>query len=121
LALKRLIFIGYADILIASPMTRKQEEPRRAAMGLQPWSSFGWVIAASLVGFAISAVFAGWIKLSVNRFIIPYVFIVGVFLYGFVVLNEIDVAALIAKNWVWGVAETTIQLLPHYQVGLKLG
>lgn len=67
------------------------------------WILVGWVIRASILGFVISAVFAGWMKLSRNRFLIPYVSIVSIFLCSFFVLNDIDAANLLTDNWTWGI------------------
>ena len=67
------------------------------------WSMAGWVVAASILGFAISAVFAGWLKLSRSRFLIPYVLFVALFLYGFTVVNEVDLAIFFARNLPWGI------------------
>jgi hypothetical protein len=72
-------------------------------MGPQFWSLIGWVIAASILGFLISAVFAGWMNLTRNRFLIPYVILVFIFLYGFITQNKIDVAALLMNNPGWGI------------------
>lgn len=72
-------------------------------MNYEFWSMALWVIAASVLGFGISAVFAGWMKLSRRRFLIPYVSIAGIFIYGFTVLNKIDAAAIFAHNWIWGI------------------
>jgi hypothetical protein len=66
-------------------------------------SMLGWVCAASILGFAISAVFAGELRFSRHRFLIPYVTIVSIFLYSFVVLNKVDVIAVLTENWAWGV------------------
>jgi hypothetical protein len=62
-----------------------------------------WIIAASVLGFSISAVFSGWLKLSRRLFLVPYVALTGAFLYTFVLWNEIDLVALFARNWIWGV------------------
>jgi hypothetical protein len=67
------------------------------------WSSVGWIIAASGIGFAISAFFAGRVKLSRHRFLIPYVSITGIFLFSFVILNDIDIGSIFAKYWTWGI------------------
>lgn len=66
------------------------------------WLSLGWILAASLLGLAISGLFSGWLNLARRTFLIPYVLLTGAFLYGFVGLNAIDVGALVAKNWVTG-------------------
>lgn len=72
-------------------------------MDQQFWLMLGWVIAASGLGFATSAIFAGWMQLSRHRFLVPYVLVTGVFLYSFITANQIDVAALLSRQWGWGV------------------
>jgi hypothetical protein len=67
------------------------------------WSMLGWVILAGILGFAISVVFAGWLRLSRNRFLIPYVSLVVLFLYSFFNLNSINLVEILTQNWVWGV------------------
>ena len=67
------------------------------------WLMMGWVIGASVLGFAISAVFAGRMKLSRSRFLIPYVLLVSVFLYAFMAANRVDVGAAFTANWPWGI------------------
>lgn len=66
-------------------------------------SMLGWVIAACAVGFLISAVFAGWLKLSRHLFLFPYVLIAGIFLASFTTRYSIDLAALWSKNWAGGI------------------
>lgn len=72
-------------------------------MGNEFWIMIGWVLAASGIGFGISAVFAGRMKLSRHRFLIPYVALVSLFLYGFFALNKIDLAGILTENWFVGV------------------
>jgi hypothetical protein len=67
------------------------------------WLAIGWVIAASLLGFAISALFSGRLKLSRRIFLIPYVVLTSVFLYGFALWSNIDFGTLLAENWIVGV------------------
>jgi hypothetical protein len=66
------------------------------------WVMIGWLIAASLLGFGISAVFAGRLRLARRRFLVPYVTIACLFLYSFVTLNEIDFVSMLTRNWMWG-------------------
>lgn len=66
------------------------------------WLSIGWVITASLLGFAISALFSGWLKLRRRLFLIPYVILTSVFLYGFAVWSELDFGQLVRQNWLAG-------------------
>jgi hypothetical protein len=72
-------------------------------MGNGFWTMLGWVIAASGVGFGISAVFAGRMNLSRHSFLIPYVSLVSIFLCAFFLLSEVDLPAILAKNVVWGI------------------
>jgi hypothetical protein len=67
------------------------------------WLSLGWVVGASLLGFGISALFSGWLKLSRRIFLIPYVILAALFLYGFLVWSEVDPGDLISDNWIAGV------------------
>ena len=67
------------------------------------WSMVGWVITATVLGFAISTVFAGWLRFTRPRFLIPYVSLVSIFLYGFLLVNEVNAVAVLRENWAWGV------------------
>jgi hypothetical protein len=62
-----------------------------------------WVLAASLLGFGISAVFSSWLKLSRRVFLIPYIVLISAFLFWFFRANEISMVAILAENWIWGV------------------
>jgi hypothetical protein len=55
------------------------------------------------LGFATTAIFSWWLKLSRNLFLIPYVALVSAFLVLFFTLNRIDVQAMLASNWTWGI------------------
>jgi hypothetical protein len=66
------------------------------------WLSVFWVLAASLLGFGISAVFSSWLKMSRRVFLIPYVGLTSVFLFWFFRANEVDLVAFLAENWIWG-------------------
>jgi len=67
-----------------------------------------WVIGAGLLGFIISALFAGWLRLSRSRFLIAYVILSGLFTYYFLVQNAIDIRSVLDKNWIWGILFGTI-------------
>ncbi len=66
------------------------------------------MVAAGVLGYGISAVFAGWLKLGRRRYLVPYVGLVSLFLYGFVALNEIDLVSMLTANWVWGTLVGTL-------------
>lgn len=67
------------------------------------WSMVGWVVAACVLGFGISAVFAGWMKFSRRFFLFPYVLLTVLFLIAFFARNEVDAAGLLRQNWQWGI------------------
>lgn len=62
----------------------------------------GWIVAAALLGFAISAVFAGRLHLPRNMYLIPYVLFTSLLLYAYVRWSGLVVGDLIRRNWIWG-------------------
>ena len=62
----------------------------------------GWIVAAALLGFVISAVFAGSLRLQRNIYLIPYVLFTSLFLYAYVRWSGLAVGDLIRRHWVWG-------------------
>ncbi len=75
-----------------------------------------WVVGAGVLGFVITELFVSVMKLSRNKFLIPYVLFVSIFLYAFITLNQIDLAAILAKNLLWGILAgllTSIILVRH--------
>ncbi len=63
----------------------------------------GWVTAAAVLGFAISAVFAGKLRLARHRFLIAYVALVAIFLGLFARSTGLDVGEMLARQWWWGI------------------
>ena len=74
----------------------------------QLWLYLGWVLAAGILGFAVAAVFSGWLRLSRRLFLVPYFVFGGAFLAGFLLWSQIDVLTLIVENWYWGVLAGTL-------------
>jgi hypothetical protein len=72
-------------------------------MDLPFWAAVLWVVAACALGFAITSVFSWWLKISRNLFLIPYLVLTSVFLVVFFLVTRIDVAALLARSWIWGI------------------
>ena len=70
--------------------------------------ALGWIIGAGVLGFAISAVFAGGLKLTRNRFLVAYVPLAGAFLCAFILLNEVDALAILSNQWFLGVVMATL-------------
>ena len=67
------------------------------------YAHLGWVGAAALLGFALSAVFAGRLRLRRNIFLIPYIALAGLFFYAYIRWSGLSLIELIRHNWVWGV------------------
>lgn len=74
----------------------------------QLWLYLGWVLAAGILGFAVAAVFSGWLRLSRKLFLVPYFVFGGAFLAGFLLWSRIDALTLIVENWYWGVMAGTL-------------
>ena len=72
-------------------------------MALGVLSAISWVIAAGLLGLTISGLFSGWMRIRRRAFLVPYVIVSSLFLFGFFFLNSINVAELLLQNWLYGV------------------
>jgi hypothetical protein len=71
----------------------------------------GWVVAAALLGYALSKIFAGALHLPRNLFLIPYIGMSGLFFYAYIRWSGIAFSALIRHNWVWGLAGAVVLAL----------
>lgn len=63
---------------------------------------FIWIAAAAVLGFAISAVFAGQLRLTSNIYLIPYFLLASALLYAYIRVNQVPVLEIIKHNWYWG-------------------
>ena len=70
--------------------------------------SFLWILIASAVGFSISAIFAGLLRLPRNIYLLIYIPLITVLLLAFITFNDINVKDLILYNWYWGLAGAVI-------------
>lgn len=67
------------------------------------WYAYlGWIFAAGALGFAISFIFAGVLRLPRKIYLIPYIGLSSLFLYGFVRWSQIPLGDLIRRHWIWG-------------------
>lgn len=70
---------------------------------MNPWYLYvGWVIAAGIVGFSVSMIFAGILRLPRNLYLIPYIGLAGIFLYAFARWSNLSIRELFINNWIWG-------------------
>ena len=61
-----------------------------------------WILIASLLGFTVAAVFAGWIKLKRNLYLVFYIPLVSAFFIAFIISNKIDTKVIVSNNLAWG-------------------
>jgi MFS family permease len=71
-------------------------------------SSIIWILIASLLGFTIAAVFAGWLKLKRNVYLLFYIPLVATLLIAFVIANDLNIKEIILHNWAWGLLGAVI-------------
>ena len=67
------------------------------------WSYLLWIPAAALLGFAISSIFSGRLRLARGVFLVPYVVLAGLFVFAFWQWSGVSAAELLGRNWTWGV------------------
>lgn len=75
------------------------------------YAHLGWIIAAGLLGFAISMIFARILRLPRNLYLIPYIGIAGLFFYAYVRWSTLSISELIWRNWVWGLVGAIVLTL----------
>lgn len=66
------------------------------------WGYLLWVLGAALLGWAVTAFFAGVLQLSRPLFLVPYVVLVSLFMIGYVRWSGVDPLAHAKDNWSWG-------------------
>jgi hypothetical protein len=64
--------------------------------------NLGWIIAAAVLGFSITMVFAGLLRLPRSVFLVVYLVLALPFLYSFQSWSKLSVIEIIRHNWVWG-------------------
>ena len=70
----------------------------------RPWYfELIWAPAAGLLGFLITAVFAGVLHLSRALFLVPYLSMGGLFVYGFFRWSRINLRELFLHHFKWGI------------------
>lgn len=67
-----------------------------------------WILIASFLGFAIAAIFAGWLKLKRDLYLLFYIPLVAALFIFFIVSNDFKIKELLSYNWYWGLAGAVI-------------
>lgn len=93
-----------ASPLLASPRVSTRERGMPATAAVRPWwAHLAWVIGASVVGFALPAIFAGGLHVSRAMFVLVYLFVSVAFLYAYVRWSGVNVYARLRRHWIWGI------------------
>src|ERR1041384_6173649 len=71
----------------------------------------GWVIAAGVLGFSISMIFAGVLRLPRSLYLIPYIGIAGAFFYAYVRWSGLSMSEMLRRDWIWGVVAAILLAL----------
>jgi len=67
------------------------------------WYAYlAWIAAAALLGFTMSAVFAGILRLPRSLYLVPYVVFASAFLYAYVRWSGLAIGDLFRQHWIWG-------------------
>ena len=67
-----------------------------------------WILYASVLGFAVSAIFAGLLKLPRNIYLLIYIPLVAALFTFFIISNKINVTEVLLHNWYWGLLGAVI-------------
>jgi hypothetical protein len=70
---------------------------------MNTWYAYlGWIVAAGVVGFAVSKIFAGTLRLPRNIYLVPYIGISALFIYAYIRWSGLSIRELFVHNWIWG-------------------
>lgn len=67
-----------------------------------------WILYASVLGFAVAAIFAGWLKLPRNIYLLIYIPLVAALFALFIISNKLHVTEVLVNNWYWGLIGAVI-------------
>ena len=70
-----------------------------------------WILISSIIGFAISAIFSGRLKIPRNLYLLIYIPVVVMLFFAFIRFNDLSFVEILIKNWYWGLLGAAI--LPH--------
>jgi hypothetical protein len=72
------------------------------------YAHLGWLVAAGLMGFAITLIFSAWLRLPRNIFLVPYIGFTFLLFFAYIKWSELSIQDLILHNWVWGLIGAAI-------------
>jgi hypothetical protein len=72
------------------------------------WEHVVWVLVAGGVGFLVSALFAGWLHLRRELFLVPHAAISGLFLLAYCRRAGLVVRPYLLRCWGWGIVGAAI-------------
>src|SRR5574342_566318 len=75
------------------------------------YAHLGWILAASLLGFAISVIFAGFMHLPSGVLLIPYIGLIGLFIYAYTRWSGLSIGEMLRHNWVGGLVGAVIRAI----------
>lgn len=67
------------------------------------WQEFIWVGSAGILGFGVTAIFAGWLELPRPWLVLVYASLAMPLVGGYVRWANLDIARLVRHHWLWGV------------------
>ena len=73
-------------------------------------TNFLWILIASIFGFTISAIFAGWLRLPRNVYLILYIPLTGALFILFINSTGISPKEILMHNWYWGLVGAAVAL-----------
>jgi len=72
------------------------------------WMHLLWVLGAGIVGFSVTAVCAGWLKLERGQLVLAYALIAGAFLAAYFRWSQIDLVEELRQGWPLGLAGAVV-------------
>lgn len=75
------------------------------------FSDILWIAGAAILGFLISSIFAGLLRLPRNIYLMVYIPLGGAGFAGFLLFQDLDLSRVISHNWYWGLLAAAIATL----------
>jgi hypothetical protein len=72
------------------------------------WMHLLWVLGAGVLGFGVTAVCAGWLKLERRWLVLVYALISGAFLTAYFNWSQIDLVGELRQGWLLGLAGAVV-------------